>query len=378
MYFWLTFLTLRQFPVRATCGFAALVLAFTSFFFFRVVERLYEGMIEEHPTLVIGSATQGLLPLSITAEIESLEPIARVSPVTAIGQTYFQSPRNEVQAIGVDTRSYMDIFDLEMSASVRECFQTQRVGAIATPPTATRNGWIAGNTVPLISTFRRTKDGTRTWPFLFCGVFQWPKIDRQPSHMLFDYNYVVEFAYPDFPVELTSVVVSLEEGYEVDVVSEEIDGRFRNHHVPTTTMAPSQVQRNMVRRVGNVGFLASLFGLSLLGTLLSVNHALLVQALRERTPEFRTLYAIGFGRGELALRAAIEYFAFLTVGAMSSVVFAAALHPFFAELVEHSFGPVGFTWWTGVETIVLGMILGVGLGGLAWTNVVRRVGLQGR
>lgn len=358
-------LTLRQFPGRTFCSMFALTLAFFSFFFFRAAILAYGGTTDQEGSILVVGGIGAPLPPATLSSIEIMDGVRHAIPMTRLGQPYYQKPQQPVRATGVPPEAYSTAFRLALADTSEGCFHGNRMGMVATKSLVEKYAWREGDIVPLTSTFHQTKDGGRTWPFVFCGVFGWPDVEAPPPQVLFDYEYMQEFLSTDYQVVLAGIAVVVARGTNPTHIARDIDIHFRNSPTPTRTLPIHQLRAEATRRIGDVGMLAGVLGTGLFASLFLVNHSLWAQSLRDRSLEMETLHAIGFSRFGLGTSMCFEYALMLVGASVLAAMLAIAVYPEFAKMVESTLGPINVAKRVVVETLALSGFLGVVMGGIA-------------
>jgi putative ABC transport system permease protein len=229
------------------------------------------------------------LPLSYYARISRIPGVRVAAWANWFGGIY-QDERNFFPQLAIDVahqrQTYPEflIDDAEWNAFVKD-----REGAFAGAQLAKRFGWKIGDRIPLRSTIypgqwefnlrgiyrgsRPQDDETQFW-------FQWDRLEEQLSQGRKGYVgwYVVRVADPADAVRIVKT----------------IDSDFANSPWETTTETESAFAAGWIKQMGNIQFIILSIGSVVFLTLLLVTGNTMAIAVRERTPEWALLKAIGY------------------------------------------------------------------------------------
>ncbi len=142
-------------------------------------------------------------------------------------------------------------------------------------------------------------------------------------------------------------------------VSQAVDKLFANSPHETKTATQRQYAQNHLKQIGDIGFvIRAIMGAVFFALLLSVG-AVMMQAVRERTPELAILKTLGFtDRGVLALVLAEALLFCLFSGALG-LVLAAALFPVAKTLVGFAMQPGPVMAFGLVAAVILALLTGL-------------------
>jgi putative ABC transport system permease protein len=282
------------------------------------------------------------LPLGHIAQIKTVPGVKAVSPMIVFTSTY-QNPSNFINALAVDPDTFFDAYP-SLSASTPsqlDAMRRTRTGALMGSDMARVHGWKVGDVVPLRSMYWPNRDGTPTWPVTIVGTY----VSKDPnfgSNALFiNYDYIDQGRTSQNGTA-NLFILRVADPTKAGQVSEAVDKLFANSHYETKTATQREYAQNQLKQIGDIGLVVrAIMGAVFFALLLSVG-AVMMQSVRERTPELAVLKTLGFtDNGVLALVLAETLLFCLFSGALGLAV-AAALFPVIKTVIGFSMaaGPV--------------------------------------
>jgi putative ABC transport system permease protein len=284
-------------PVRTGLIFLQVTVAFA---LFGVLQGMKTGMDRavanaRADVLFVAPAVVGGAPLPV-AYINRLRSIPGVKSVTFadnLGGTY-QKPNQPVYVLAIDPSDIWltaapEIF--EVSPKDLEALRKSRTGALITADIGKKYGWHIGDRIPLTSSTLQT-NGSATWDFDVVGTFT----DHEPGEAGFivaNYNYLDQArALNKGTVRNFYVVVS--DPKQAAAVSETIDRIFANSSNGTRTASFRENAQQQLQSLGDLNFaIRSIIGAVLIALMFST-ATMMMQTIRERTPELAVLKTLGF------------------------------------------------------------------------------------
>ncbi|HTX23535.1 MAG TPA: FtsX-like permease family protein [Steroidobacteraceae bacterium] len=285
-------------PVRTALIFLQVTVAFA---LFGVLQGMKTGMDRvvanaRADLLFVAPAVVGGAPLPV-AYINRLRTIPGVKSVTfaeGLVGTY-QKPTQPVFVLGIETSDIWltlvpEIF--KVLPKDLEALRKTRTGALITADIGKKYGWRIGDRIPLTSTTLQS-NGSGTWDFDVVGTFT----DHEPGEAGFivtDYTYLDEArALNKGTVRNFYVVVS--DPKLAATVSDTIDRTFANSAVGTRTASFRENAQQQLKSLGDLNFaIRSIVGAVLVALMFST-ATMMMQTVRERTPELAVLKTLGFG-----------------------------------------------------------------------------------
>jgi putative ABC transport system permease protein len=237
-----------------------------------------------------------LLPFSYEARIEQVPGVVGVLHQTYFGGVY-QDPKNFFMQMPVDPERLFAMFpEYRMADGQRKRFLAERTCAVVGRATADRFGWKVGDRVPIQATIWTKKDGSRTWEFDVCGIFDGTKPGVDTSPFYFRYDYFDEARA--FGQGLVGwYVIRIDDPSKAVQIIEKIDGLFANSEYETKTVPEKAFAQAFAQQIGDVGAIIRAIVAAVFFTILLVAGNTMAQAVRERTPEIAVLKTLGFGDG---------------------------------------------------------------------------------
>jgi putative ABC transport system permease protein len=116
-------------------------------------------------------------------------------------------------------------------------------------------------------------------------------------------------------------------------IGHRVDAMFDNSATPTKTKSDSEAAQKQFNRIGDVAFLARAITSAAFFALLVATGTLLMQSIRERTPELGVLKAVGFRGSQVATLVLAEGLVLAVCGALLGMALAVVVLPRSQEIV---------------------------------------------
>ena len=277
------------------------------------------------------------LPMGHRAQIAAIPGVRNVSPMLIFSSTY-QTPTQRVNAMAVDIPEFfasstsLHIPPDQLAAAART-----RDGAVVKDDVARKFGWKIGDRVPLKSLLWTNRDGTSTWPVDIVGIFtSTDKVSLSP--MLVNYDYVDQGR--TISNGTTSFfVVRLKDPAQAGAIAATIDKLFANSPYETKSSTVRQLAQDQMKQIGDIGLVINaIVGAVFFALLFSVG-SVMMQAVRERTPELAVLKTVGFTDGGVLWLILAESLLFCLVSAGLGLGLASALFPMVKASVGFAIAP---------------------------------------
>jgi putative ABC transport system permease protein len=175
-------------------------------------------------------------------------------------------------------------------------------GAIIGSVLAQRYGWKPGDHFTLQTPVAK-HDGTNTWAFDVVGVYTSPGSvgTPPPTAVIANFTYLNNARATDAD-RAAGFVATVGNANESPAVSLEIDNAFANSEHETRTRSEADLLTTQLQQTVDLDFIVRAIVVAVFFALLLATAALMMQSLRERTPELAVLKTVGFSdRGILAL-----------------------------------------------------------------------------
>jgi putative ABC transport system permease protein len=265
-----------------------------------VVDAWYAGAAASSATRLVTRSSISLavwLPGSYEPRIRGVEGVKRVARSNWFGGIY-QEPKNFVPQFAVSD-NYLDLYpefllpDAERAAWVRD-----RKGALVGRQLADKYGFKVGDVLPIRGTIF-----PGTWEFVIRGIFDGADSSKVTNHMLFHFDYLNEtMRKQKRRTDFTGVyIVGIEDIDNAAAIAANIDAEFRNSLAETLTESEQAFQLGFVAMSDQIIAAIRIVSYVVILIILAVMANTMAMSARERTSEYATLKAIGFGPRFLAL-----------------------------------------------------------------------------
>ncbi len=267
------------------------------------------------------------LPVGLLTRIRSLPGVRAVTPRAVFVGTY-RRPDQRVPVIAADVEPFFRIYD-ELSVAPRgavQALKSARAGAIVGQGLITRYGWKIGDRFTLQSPLAK-RDGSRDWEFDVVGVYGGPENSRgtPPSTaVVVNFDYVNE-ARATGADRADMFLASVRDAKEAGVVSLAIDNAFANSDHETRTQSESDFLTTQMQKTVDLDFIVRAVVAAVFFALLLATGLLMMQSLRERTPELAVLKTLGFSDRRLFALILAESITLCVLGAAIGLAVGAAL-----------------------------------------------------
>ncbi|HXS28586.1 MAG TPA: ABC transporter permease [Steroidobacteraceae bacterium] len=238
------------------------------------------------------------LPIAIVEWLKTVPGVLGVAPRYQFGASY-QRPEQGVPICATDVDSYLAIYpeDRVDPAQQRAMRQVQD-GVIVGIGTMHKYGWKVGQRVTLQSPPQmKRKDGTNNWTFDIVGT--WVDNESESADdaqlLLTHYRYVNE-SLPTGPGRdtLNLAVLRIADPKRTSTIEQAIDAHFANSSNETLTQSETELVQSQVSQFGDIDAVAHRIVAATFFVLLFATGALMMQSIRERTPELAVLKTVGF------------------------------------------------------------------------------------
>jgi putative ABC transport system permease protein len=265
------------------------------------------------------------LPLALLPQIQKVPGVVTVSYEDGISGTY-QSPDQQIDADSVDPGSFAHIFSENLiPPSQLQALIHTRTGALVGERLAQRYGWKIGQRIPMQSPLAR-RDGSNTWTFDIVGTFTQPDNPDGTNYLIINYDYLNEGREANRDT-VSAFVVEIDDPKRSASIGHDIDTLFANSPHETRTQSESDLASSQVQRIGDIDFLAHAVTAAAFFALLFATGALMMQTIRERTPELAVLKTVGFADRRVMILILAEALVSCALGAAIGLTLAALLLP---------------------------------------------------
>ncbi|HEY4340600.1 MAG TPA: ABC transporter permease [Steroidobacteraceae bacterium] len=285
-------------PVRTALIFLQVCVAFA---LFGILQGMKTGMDRaiantRADVLYVGPAVYGGAPLTI-ASVSRLQSIPGVKTVSFnYGMlSFYQQPTQIVYVLAIPPSDvFLTLLPEQFIAKPKdlEALRKTRTGVLITDDISKKYGWHIGDKIPITSTTLQT-NGSATWTFDVVGIVTLRNQD-EALYVFANYYYIDEArALNKGMVSHFYAIAS--DPKQAASVSDAIDRAFANSATPTRTASFKEMSQQSMQSLGDLNFaIRWILGAVLLALMFST-ATMMMQAVRERTPEFAVLKTFGFG-----------------------------------------------------------------------------------
>ena len=345
-------------PLRAILTLLSIAVAFLLF-------GLLQGLQSGLGATIAGSRADVLITQSRVSQLEplpmsQLDQIAHVPGVRAVaaivifhGGFRTTAPIN-LRGFAVDPDAIVAANpDETIPPALIAKLKATRNGVLVPAPVAAQFNLKVGDPLPLKSMFWTNRDGSAVWPLQVVGLYA-----SNPKDVLLGTSLLVNYAYVDQGRRTANGTASVylvrtADPTQAGEVARRIDALFANSPAETKTTSEQQLLADSIKQIGDIGFvIRSIVGASFFALIFSV-AAVMMQQVRERTPELAVMKTLGFtDRGVLAL---------ILAEAVVFCLFSASIGLGLADLIFPAVRRfIGFNVQAGAVT-GLGLLIALGL-----------------
>jgi putative ABC transport system permease protein len=274
----------------------------------------------------------GPLPAAYLDRIKALPGVKSVNLENGFLATY-QRPTEPVYALAINP-------DKDWLWQAPELFKVtpehlaalakNRTGALVSAGLEKKYGWKIGDSIPLNSTTLQS-NGSSDWVFDIVGTFVDHEIGS-PDFIVINNGYFDE-ARKDGKGSARSFVVSVADPQQAVAVTDAIDRRFANSSNETRTTSYREFAQSQMQQIGDLNFVIRAIVSAVLVALLFSTSTLMMQSVRERTPELAVLKTLGFTDRLVLFLILSEAMTVCIAAAAFGLILAMVAFPFAAKFV---------------------------------------------
>lgn len=284
-------------PGRAFLILAQVFIAFTLFGVLQGLNgAIKQAVASSHADrLYVGSRLRfgTPLPMSMMARLQSTPGVVGTSYRFMFGGSYQKATQNvPIAATDVDTFLSMYPEVRAEPADVRERMRQTQDGAIVGGVTMRKYGWKVGQRITLQAPLPR-KTGSRDWTFQIVGTNENTEQPDSAIVIIANYRYINE-SQAGQPDTVAFATVRIADPRQASQVEEAIDRQFANSPNETLTQSELELAQSQVENLGDLDVVVHRITGVTFFVLLFATGALMMQSIRERTPELAVLKTVGF------------------------------------------------------------------------------------
>jgi putative ABC transport system permease protein len=290
--------------------------------------------------IVLPAALGGTpLPFAYLDRLKTLPGVQDVSFADGLPLTY-QKPTQGVYALAIDPTPMWatlvpDLF--QVLPKDADALRKKRTGALISADIGKKYGWKIGDRIPFTSPIPQM-NGSKTWYFDIVGMV----VDHEPGESGL---IVINYAYLDEARATSKGTVRNFYAVATDprraaATADSIDRAFSNSTNETRTSSLKENVQQALRAIGDLNFaIRSIIGAVLVALLFST-CTMMMQTVRERTPELAVLKTLGFTDRTVFLMVVAEAACVCIAAALMGLGLAAGVFPYAGKVIPGLSMPV--------------------------------------
>ncbi|MBN3789848.1 ABC transporter permease [Burkholderia sp. Ac-20353] len=314
-----------------------------------VVDAWYAGAAAaSNARLVTRNAISLVFPLPVSYEnrIRGVDGVTIVARSNWFGGIY-REPKNFFAQFAVSD-NYLDLYpEFILPAQQRADYQRDRKGCLIGRQLANQFGFKVGDVIPIKGTIY-----PGTWEFVVRGILDGRDETTITRQLIFHWDYLNERVRKTTPRQADQVgvyVFGIANPDEAAAISRNVDAVFRNSLAETLTETEQAFQLGFVAMSNQIIAAIRVVSYVVIVIIMAVMANAMAMSARERTTEYATLKALGFGPGFLALLVFGESLVIAAIGGSLGML---AMPPA-ADLFKRATGGVFPVFNVSAQTIAL-------------------------
>jgi putative ABC transport system permease protein len=277
----------------------------------------------------------GSLPVAYLDRIRSLPGVKIAQLLNGFSGTY-QNPTQHVYALALDPDEQWlsmapEIF--KISPKDLRALAQNRAGALVSRALLAKYHWKLGSRIPLVSADTLQETGSPDWTFNVVGTYALHELAGSDTDLIVINNRYLDEARAADKGTAVHFLALASTPLQANAVADEIDRQFANSAHATRTESYRDGAEQEMRSIGDLDFVIRAVVGAVLAALLLSTATMMMQSIRERTPELATLKAVGYSDGRVfALVVAESLVIFLGAAALGLGI-ATLAFPFASRVV---------------------------------------------
>jgi len=329
---------LRQ-KLRMSLTMVGLVVAICAFGLLRtVVDAWYAGVDATSSVRLVTRNAISLvfpLPLNYAQRMRQVDGVTGVSWGNWFGGIYV-SERNFFPQFAVSGASYLDMYpEYVIAPAELKAFVADRQGAVAGRKLADRFGWKVGDQIPIRGTIY-----PGTWTFTLRAIYDGIDAKTDENQFLFQWDYLNETTKKRYGRKGDSVgfyIERLQNPDDAADVSHQVDGYFKNSLAETLTETEKAFQLGFISMTELILVAVQAVSFVVIVIIMAVMANTIAMTARERTSEYATLKALGFGPGFIGWLIVGESLLIALAGGLLGIALTFPIASAFASLIGSLF-----------------------------------------
>jgi putative ABC transport system permease protein len=346
-------------PVRTALIFLQVCVAFA---LFGVLQGMKSGMDQaianvRADVLYVGPAVVGGARLAL-AELNRLQSVPGVKTVSFNDGmlTYYQEPTQQVYVLAIPPSDFFRTVEPEIftiQSKDLETLRKTRTGLLITPDIGKKYGWHLGDKIPLISSTVQN-NGSTTWTFDIVGMFS-DHERGEGSLVVANYYYLDEARALDKGT-VNHFYAIASDPKQAAAVSDAIDGAFASSASPTQTESFRERSQQAMQSLGDLNFAIHWILSAVLVALVFSTATMMMQTVRERTPELAVLKTLGFDNWTVFLLVAAESLLVCITASLAGLALAWIAFPLGAKYIAGLSMPMAVVGFGILGAMVVALI----------------------
>jgi putative ABC transport system permease protein len=238
------------------------------------------------------------LPIGYENKIRRADGVTGVSGAIWFGGIYINE-KNFFPQFAIDGKNYFSLYpDILIPPEQKLEFLNDRKGAVVGRKLARTYGWKLGDVIPLKGTMY-----PGSWNFVIRGIYSGATSSVDETTFFFNWDYFNERLKKmgDSRADHVGIfLVGISRPERAAEISRTIDQIFKNSLAETLTETEKAFQLSFVAMVEAIIVAIRIVSLVVIGIIMAVMANTMAMGVRERTREYATLRALGFGSGYVA------------------------------------------------------------------------------
>ena len=225
------------------------------------------------------------LPLGLLERIKSVPGVKAVVPVELFGGIY-QKPTQQIGIVAIrPDEGWLSAFTYTVAPEQAAAFASTRTGTLVRKSLADKYGWKIGDRIPLLTNVAQT-DGSMDWAFEIVGTYTDSDVAGGSDIILINYDYF-DAARVVGKGNVSHFNVAIVDPRQAATVADAIDRHFANSTIRRETESLRELAQMQLQSIGDMNFLIRAVVSAVLVALFFATTTMLMQSVRERTPELR-------------------------------------------------------------------------------------------
>jgi putative ABC transport system permease protein len=265
------------------------------------------------------------IPLAYFGRIQAVPGVKAVFVQNFLVGSY-QKPTQFIFADAIDPDPKWARYPgLKISEADIKALGRTRNGALVSEELARKYSWKVGDRIPL-NTALAQENGSTDWSFDILGTFMETERLGLSEAILINNDYLNE-ARVQQKNTVHHFIVLADDPKQLVAVAQAVDDLFANSQDETRTEPLREMAQSQFQSLGDINFIVrSVVGAVFFALLFSVG-AMMMQSLRERSPELAVLKALGFSDTKIFWVILVEALVLCVAAALLGLMCAAEIFP---------------------------------------------------